>query len=72
MNKFNQATVEKLKYYVYALTYLDDNNKEIVFYIGKGKANRIFSHFKEAQWALDQTKLLSDKEVSLTQKQKTF
>jgi len=44
MNKFSQKSIEKLKYYVYALK--DPSNSE-VFYIGKGKDNRIFDHVVE-------------------------
>jgi hypothetical protein len=44
MNKFSQKSIEKLKYYVYALK--DPSNNE-VFYIGKGKDNRIFDHVVE-------------------------
>ncbi|HMR55431.1 MAG TPA: hypothetical protein PKD34_02455 [Candidatus Doudnabacteria bacterium] len=41
MTKLNQATIEKLKYYVYLLR--DPRNKR-VFYVGKGKGNRINQH----------------------------
>lgn len=44
MNKFSQKSIEKLKYYVYALK--NPSNNE-VFYIGKGKENRIFDHVVE-------------------------
>ena len=44
MKKFAQKSIEKLKYYVYALK--DPSNNE-VFYIGKGKENRIFNHVVE-------------------------
>lgn len=39
---FDQATTEKIKYYVYAL--FDPDQPRIPFYIGKGKENRVFSH----------------------------
>ncbi|MCO6043317.1 hypothetical protein NG895_05305 [Aeoliella sp. ICT_H6.2] len=44
MNRFSPKVVEKLKYYVYL--YIDPRNEQ-VFYIGKGKANRAFSHLGE-------------------------
>lgn len=43
--KFN--TKQELKYYVYALTY-KENNEEVIFYIGKGKGDRVFAHFDDA------------------------
>ena len=43
--KISQRTIEELKYYVYALK--DPRNGEI-FYIGKGKGQRIFDHEAEA------------------------
>lgn len=45
MSKLNQATIEKLKYYVYLLK--DPRSGEI-FYVGKGKGNRINNHSLEA------------------------
>lgn len=42
---FNEETIKKLKYYVYKL--IDPRNGE-VFYVGKGKGNRIFNHIDEA------------------------
>jgi hypothetical protein len=45
MKKLDQSTIEKLGYYVYLLK--DPSNNE-VFYVGKGKARRIFSHEDEA------------------------
>jgi uncharacterized protein len=45
MKKLNQSTIEKLRYYVYILK--DPSNGEI-FYVGKGKGNRINSHSLEA------------------------
>lgn len=38
---FNQNVIEALNYYVYAL--VDPRNKKI-FYVGKGKGNRIYQH----------------------------
>lgn len=38
---FPQSVIEQLAYYVYFLR--DPNNKE-VFYVGKGKGNRVFEH----------------------------
>lgn len=45
INGFNQRTIESLAYYVYALIDPRDNR---IFYIGKGKGNRIFQHAKDA------------------------
>jgi len=45
MNYFSIATVEKIGYYVYCL--YDPRDKKI-FYIGKGKGNRVFYHMKGA------------------------
>jgi hypothetical protein len=42
---FSTYTCEKLGWYIYAL--VDPRNKEI-FYIGKGKGNRVFQHAKSA------------------------
>lgn len=47
IKEFMFNTKQELKYYVYALTY-KENGEETVFYIGKGKGNRVFSHFGEA------------------------
>ena len=41
---FDQQTIESLAYYVYALMDPRDNR---IFYIGKGKGNRIFQHAKD-------------------------
>ena len=38
---FDQLTIEKLDYYVYALINPTDNRP---FYIGKGIGNRVFNH----------------------------
>ena len=45
MNSFSNATIEKIGYYVYCL--YDPRDKKI-FYIGKGKGNRVFKHMKGA------------------------
>ena len=42
---FSQRSIESLAYYVYALVDPRDNR---IFYIGKGKGNRIFQHAKDA------------------------
>ncbi len=45
IEQFTQKTQEELKSYVYALIDPRDNK---IFYIGKGKTNRVFSHINEA------------------------
>ena len=52
INAFNQQTIESLAYYVYALIDPRDNR---IFYIGKGKGNRIFQHAKDALDCNDQS-----------------
>lgn len=44
MKKFSSEVINKLKYYVYLIS--DPSNNEI-FYVGKGKGNRCFSHLNE-------------------------
>ena len=41
---FNQEVIQKLKRYVYLLS---DPETGEVFYVGKGKANRVFNHLKD-------------------------
>lgn len=46
-NEFSVEVIKKIGYYVYAL--IDPREDSYgVFYIGKGKANRVFNHVKEA------------------------
>lgn len=45
MNSFSESVKEALNYYVYALIDPRDNK---IFYIGKGKGNRVFSHISAA------------------------
>lgn len=47
---FNQSVIEKIQYYVYFL--MDPRNRE-VFYIGKGKDNRVFQHIEDALTSQD-------------------
>lgn len=60
MNKnqyFTEEVIQKLKYYVYI--YIDPFNNEI-FYIGKGKGNRAFSHLNDTS---ESDKTLRIKEI---------
>ena len=44
MQSFSKEVILKLKYYVYLIS---DPITEEIFYVGKGKGNRVFSHFNE-------------------------
>lgn len=44
MDKFSRSDTDILYYYVYV--YIDPTNDEI-FYVGKGKGNRVFSHLND-------------------------
>jgi len=44
ITKFTQNQIEFLKYYVYI--YKDPSSDEI-FYVGKGKGNRVFNHLSD-------------------------
>lgn len=45
-NRLSQSTIEKLGYYVYAL--IDPRTRK-VFYVGKGKGNRIYAHVEASE-----------------------
>ena len=57
--KFSTAILKEMKFYVYLLS--DPTNNEI-FYVGKGKGNRAFSHLKEKG---DNPKVKKIKEIRL-------
>lgn len=46
MSKFSIKTIERIDHYVYVL--VDPADKKI-FYVGKGKGNRVFSHVKNVE-----------------------
>jgi len=50
MNSFSNKTLEEIGSYVYALF---DPIKHEVFYIGKGKQNRVFNHAKLTKDIID-------------------
>lgn len=50
--KFGQPEIEALKHYVYCLVDPRDN---LIFYVGKGKGNRIFDHINDALFSEDET-----------------
>jgi len=57
MDRFPKSVAEKLKYYVYL--YIDPRDNT-VFYVGKGKNNRVFSYLKEKS---EKEKVLRIKEI---------
>lgn len=60
-NEFTSEAIEKLRWYVYKL--IDPRNGE-VFYVGKGKGNRVFSHVNGA--------LVLNDEDEMSQKMETI
>lgn len=57
--KFSPETCRNLKHYVYALV---DPRDKYVFYIGKGKDNRVFNHVEEALKIKNASKKVEEKE----------
>lgn len=49
---FSQAVIEKLEFYVY---FLQDPRNDEIFYVGKGKGNRVFDHMECAIDTNDET-----------------
>jgi hypothetical protein len=56
MNKFSSTEIKALKYYVYV--YSNPTTHEI-FYVGKGKGNRVFAHLDDTTES-DKVKYLND------------
>jgi hypothetical protein len=57
---FSQSVIEQLKYYVY---FLKDPRNGQVFYVGKGRGNRIFNHVEcalETEYSTDKIDLIKD------------
>ena len=50
-SRFPSHVAEQLGYYVYALR--DPNREDEIFYVGKGKGDRVFSHARAAQRLLE-------------------
>ena len=55
INKFSTKIAKELKYYVYLLS--DPQNGK-VFYVGKGKGNRVFQHLRDTSLN-DKTKIIN-------------
>lgn len=53
---FTQATIEKIKFYVYLLK---DPRDKSIFYVGKGKGNRVFNHHEDALNGLQESDKLN-------------
>lgn len=61
VTEFSQAVIEKISFYVYSL--IDPRSKK-VFYIRKGKGNRVFSHLNAAlETPLESDKLVQIREI---------
>lgn len=56
MNRFSAKVTEQLKFYVYL--YIDPRTEK-VFYIGKGRGNRVFSHLR-TQDDSEKTRIISE------------
>jgi uncharacterized protein len=55
IDSFSPAIIEKLEYYVY---FLIDPETEDIFYVGKGKGNRVFAHLAEAAQGIGESEKL--------------
>ena len=56
MKSFSSEIIQKIKYYVYLLS---DPRTDEIFYVGKGKGNRVFSHLNDSS-INDKTKKIKD------------
>lgn len=64
LSRFSQSAIEQLGYYVYALIDPRDGN---IFYVGKGKGNRIFQHVQGVSVESNNNANSSSKDVRISE-----
>lgn len=60
--RFSATTIEALNYYVYVLVDPSDNK---IFYVGKGKGNRVFNHIAEVKKKMHVSCTMSPKDIKI-------